>query len=584
MRPVIYQLFVRHFSNMQSGGVPCGSREQNGCGTFNGVNEASLRSLAALGVTHVWLTGVLRHATQTAHPGLPADPPCVVKGVAGSPYAVTDYYDVDPDLAEEPEQRLEEFCALLRRCRRCGLIPMMDFIPNHLSRAYCSRRFPERAFGAQDDPHRFFARDNAFFYLQDIWPERPMQLPEGEFVPERGRGRVTGNNVASWHPDACDWYETVKLNYGCDYTHGAPSANALPGLMADDRSVPRTWLLMNEVLAYWQGLGVGGFRCDMAHMVPPPFWRWLIARSRLRDAAVLFVAEGYDDAMSLAQGAVAPALLAAGFDAVYDSRAYERLRAVYERGLWANELDAVNNPDAPLFCGGLRYLENHDEPRLSAPQYWGGQGTRVQAALSVMQFASTRGPVLLYNGQELAESCEAPGGYGGGDGRTSIFDYTYLPHVQRWYNGGACDGAELSPEMAARRKQTGVLLRLLRHPALSQGSFYGLNWANRETPGYGRAAGEAVSGHYLCAFLRHDRSSRTTVLAVVNLSPELAAETRIHIPLHAQAWAGKKPGGFSFVSLTDEAAPPLSADSALLDAEGLPVCVAPGEALLLEWL
>ncbi|MGN1310055.1 MAG: hypothetical protein ACI4XO_09455 [Akkermansia sp.] len=193
--------------------------------------------------------------------GMEADPAVVVKGRAGSPYAVTDYYDVDPDLAEDPAARLEEFRALVQRVRRHGMVPMLGFIPNHLSRCYDSRVRPEHQFGAGDNRSVFFARDNAFYYLEPCCSDRSLCLPGGEFVPEHGCGRVTGNNAATWTPGVYDWYETVNLNYGVDYRGGAAAAESLPGMLARVDEVPRTWREMDAVLAYWQSMGVGGFRC-----------------------------------------------------------------------------------------------------------------------------------------------------------------------------------------------------------------------------------------------------------------------------------------------------------------------------------
>lgn len=574
MRPVIYQLFVRHFSNFTTGGMPWGDKETNGCGTFNGVTDTALEQIARMGVTHVWFTGVLRHATQTAHEGIPADPACIVKGKAGSPYAITDYFDVDPDLAENVSNRREEFAALLARCRRWGMVPIIDFVPNHVSRNYLSRVRPEHSFGACDDVRSFFARDNSFYYLEPPGTDTPMQLPGGEFLPERGKGRVTGNNVASWNPGAYDWYETAKLNYGTDYRHGSHAATMLPSLLAPEYALPRTWRLMNEVLAYWQNMGVGGFRCDMAHMVPLPFWRWIIAHARLRDRSAYFIAEGYDDHMKLVDGPVHQALLSAGFDGVYDGVAYESLRKVYENGAPVLGLDKQHIPGSALFRGGVRYIENHDEPRIASPLYWGGVGTLVCPAVMVAQYATTVGPVLVYNGQETGECAEGPCGYGGDNGRTSIFDYTNLPRLQHWTNGGKYDGAMLTPAEQELRHFTAHLLTLLQHPALSKGDFYGLNWANKETPGFG-------SGMY--AFLRHCRKAKSTLLIVCNLNAKETAETHIHIPQNAMDWSAKKPGSYRFVPLLDTTTPITEIHSAeVLDA-GVPVCLPPGHAHIFEW-
>lgn len=581
MRPVVYQLFVRHFSNHTRGGQPWGTREQNGCGTFNGINDRALEALARMGVTHVWLTGVLRHATQTPHPGLPADPACIVKGIAGSPYAITDYYDVDPDLAENPAERMEEFRALLQRCRSWGMVPMMDFIPNHVSRHYKSGSEP---LGESDDKSCFFARDNAFYYLAPQQSERPLLLPDGEYAPERGCGRVTGNNAETWTPSVFDWYETVKLNYGTDYRHGSPAADSLPGLMAPSSYLPGTWHAMNKILAFWQEMGVGGFRCDMAHMIPLPFWRWAIAQARLRDESVFFMAEAYNDHMKLCSGDVQTALLDAGFNGVYDSAAYQTLRAIYEQGAWANDLDRFQNPDAPMAWGGVRYIENHDEPRVASPLYWGGVGQKVMPAVMAAQYATTCGPVLIYNGQETAERADGPGGFGGDNGRTSIFDYTSLPRFQDWSNAGAFDGALLPPELSLLRQETAQLLLLLQHPALSKGSFYGLNWANRDNPDFGRLSGDTTSGHRLYACLRHFRRAKSTVLVVCNFDPEQEISASIRIPLHAQDWAAKKPGVCSFENLLHPEEPAIEIDAAMLGESGVRISLPPGGVALLEWV
>lgn len=584
MRPVIYQLFVRHFSNFTEGGVPWGSREQNGCGTFAAVTDAALESLARMGVTHLWLTGVLRHATQTSHPGLPADPACVVKGIAGSPYAVTDYFDVDPDLAVEPENRLAEFRALLERCRNWGMLPIIDFIPNHVSRCYHSVVRPDLCFGKDDNKGVFFDRDNAFYYLEPQYSDWWMNLPDGEYTPERGCGRVTGNNAATWAPSAYDWYETVKLNYGSDYRHGAHVADHLPGVLAPEHAVPRTWRLVDAVLSYWQKMGVGGFRCDMAHMVPMPFWRWVISNARLRDGSVFFMAEAYNDHMKLCPGDVTEALIHCGFSGVYDGEAYTEARAIYEGNVWANDMDRHNRPEPAMFYHGVRYLENHDEPRLASPLYWGGRGSAAARALMVAHYGSSAGPVLVYNGQEFSEQAEGPGGFGGDNGRTSIFDYTNLPRLQRWSNGGNYDGALLSTQEAELRNFMARLLPLMQHPALSKGSFYGLNWANGKTPGFGCRAGESASGHRMYAYLRHDGKARATLLAVCNLDTEQDAHTHVHIPANAAQWAGKKQQKCVFRNLLTPEEPPIECTLSELDASGLPVNVPAGGALLLEWI
>jgi len=280
-RPVIYQLMVRTFGNANETRKFNGTLAENGCGRFADINDAVLSSLREMGFNHLWLTGVLEQASGTSHPGRPADDPDILKGIAGSPYAIKDYFDVCPDYAVDPAKRLDEFKQLLERCRRLGLKVLIDFVPNHVARSYASDVRPDLSFGVHDDTTVFFHRDNHFFHLQPYHPGGgpPLRLPtdgkpgcDGRFDPEASVGRVTGNNVVSWSPSIHDWYETVKLNYGHDFTRGRDTSH-LPRSGAPPEDVPRTWRTMDEVLAYWQNLGVDGFRVDMAHMVPMEFWR-----------------------------------------------------------------------------------------------------------------------------------------------------------------------------------------------------------------------------------------------------------------------------------------------------------------------
>lgn len=76
---------------------------------------------------------------------------------------------------------------------------------------------------------------------------------------------------------------------------------------------------------------------------------------------------------------------------------------------------------------GVRYVENHDETRVCSPLSWGGVGRVVLPAVMTLVYASGSGPVLVYNGQEVGERAEGPGGFGGHDGRTSILTIPASP-------------------------------------------------------------------------------------------------------------------------------------------------------------
>lgn len=547
-RPRIYQLMVRHFGNTNPTRKPGGTLEENGCGTFADITPAALESLRELGFTHVWLTGVLEQASATAYPDRPADDPDIVKGRAGSPYAIRDYFDVCPDYAADPTRRLVEFRGLLKRCAKAGLRTLIDFVPNHVARSYHSDVMPALSFGKSDDTGRFFHRNNNFYYLGSIHPGGgpPLKLPTGSqpgcdglFGPEAEVGKVTGNNVVSWAPTISDWYETVKLNYGHDFTTGRDTSH-LPGPEAAPESVPDTWRKMDAVLEFWQELGVGGFRADMAHMVPVEFWAWAICRARGRDAGTLFLAEAYDgDPAKLTEGDVIGALLRSGFDAVYDGPLVQRLQQIYEGRSWANDLDElVWEMDRQHRM--VRYAENHDEVRLANPQWWSGHGARVGRAVSAITLGIGGGPVMIYNGQEVGEPAVGAEGFSGDDGRSSIFDYGCLPELAKWVNGHRYDGGGLSAEQKDLRDWYGRLVRLCGEPGLEHGWFYGLNHANKDNPHFGRLDGEGTSGHWLYVFLRSERRpDGQDFLVVVNLNPtEMIAGAKVWIPEHALGWMG----------------------------------------------
>ncbi len=545
-RPVIYQLFVRTFGNTRSNLISNGSLEENGCGKFRDIDSTALSSIRQMGFNHIWLTGVIEQASGTDYPGRPADPPDILKGRAGSPYAIRDYFDVCPDYAVQPEQRLEEFRELIDRCHQAGLRVIMDFIPNHVARSYQSDIRPKLSFGEGDKRDVFFDRDNHFFYLDKTSPGGgpPLKLPTagmpgctGEFEREKKFGRVTGNNAVTWAPSVHDWFETVKLNYGHDFTKGRDTSH-LPKPDAAVNMVPRTWRTMDEIITYWQDIGVDGFRADMAHMIPMEFWAWVVRRARKRNPQVYFGAEAYDsDPAKLTDQDVIEALLHAGFDGAYEHPTYKILQGIYESGKWTNDLDGE------LFSGRrfhqcIRYLENHDEVRIANPQHWGGQGMKVGKPAAAVMFGMSRASIMFYNGQEIGEPAIGAEGFSGDDGRTSIFDYTAMPEFQKWVNRGKFDGGELSTEQKQLRHWYSDLLNLLREPAFERGEIFGLNYANHENDNFGRCEGESVSGHWIYAFLRHDNKSGQVFLCVANFHPDRDLAVKVRFTEDALAFIG----------------------------------------------
>lgn len=546
-RPVIYQLLVRTFGNRNTTRKPWGTMEENGCGKFADIDVKALKAIRKMGFNYIWPTGVIEQASGTDYPGRPADPLDILKGKAGSPYAVRDYFDVCPDYAVEPENRVAEFRDMVKRCRKAGFKVIIDFVPNHVARSYGSDVRPELSFGEGDDHGKFFDRDNHFYYLDSSHPGggAPLKLPTahlpgctGEFAPEKDFGRVTGNNSITWSPSIHDWYETVKLNYGHDFTKGRTTQH-LPGAGAAVEDVPRTWATMDEILAYWQEMGVDGFRVDMAHIVPMEFWYWLVKRARARDAEVFFMAEAYDsDPAKLTDKDVLEELVEAGFNGAYEHPTYKILQGIYEEGKWANDIDGETFAGR-RFQQCVRYLENHDEVRIAHPDHWGGVGMEAGKPAAAVMYGMSGAALMLYSGQEIGEPARGEEGFSGDDGRTSIFDYTSMPEFQKWVNGGKYDGGGLSEEQKELRNWYGKLFKVLEQPAFTKGDFYGLNHANKGNVNFGRVGDEAVSGHWLYAFLRRDAGSGQAFLCVVNFSPNTKLRgVRVSIPIHALGFLG----------------------------------------------
>jgi len=510
-RPKIYQLFVRHFGNANESRVVDGSLQENGCGKFIDITDEALKQIREMGFTHVWFTGVLEHATATSYPGRPADPAGILKGKAGSPYAIRDYYNVSTDYSVDPSKRLHEFRELLERAQNAGLRTMIDLVPNHVARTYKSSVFPELSFGTNDQMDYIFHPDNNFFYLQPDPNGSGLTLPNGDtFEPEKTNGRVTGNNQSTWNPGRDDWYETIKLNYGHDYTTGSDSRH-LPDIHTPPESVPDTWRKMEHIVKYWLELGVDGFRVDMAHMVPLEFWAWLLFRCRNYYSGATFIAEAYDDDPNkLTNGNILEELLQVGFNAVYDQAAYHTIKGIYDDGKWANDVTDIER-HTQMAGQRVRYVENHDEVRVGNPNQWGGRGPKAGLAAFTALALSGTDALMIYNGQEFGEKAEGESGFSGDDGRTTIFDYWGVKSLQRWLNWGTFAGGFLRDEEKELREAYRRILKTVDEPLFAQGLFYDLNDANRYNPRFDFFDEESVAGgHWLMGFLRHIPAEKQT--------------------------------------------------------------------------
>jgi len=513
-KPVIYQVLVRLFGNQNLTNHYYGSLAQNGVGKFKDITDRALDSIKGLGITHIWYTGVLEHATMTDYSkyGIQTDDPDVVKGRAGSPYAVKDYYDVDPDLAVDVDHRLQEYDALIDRTHKHGLKVVMDFIPNHVARGYHSDKKPAGVidFGAKDDKTKAFSPTNDFYYLPGTSFKVPSgvnaggadfhaSLKDGKFteVP----AKVTGNNVLRPDPSIDDWYETIKLNYGIDLFHG-DSTHFDP--------IPPVWTKMRDILLYWAGQGVDGFRCDVAEMVPLPFWKFVIGAVKAKYPHIIFIAEAYDPQKY-------PSFTQPGaFDYLYNKVGiYDALKPLIknERASSTSQLGQVLRTQDAISGHMLNFLENHDEQRIASSAF-AGDAFWGEAAMGVAATIGT-GPVLIYFGQELGVKAEQAEGYGGADGKTTIFDYWGIPVYQKWVNGGKFDGGGLDDRDRALRSFYQRLLKLVaRHPAVSGGKLSILS-----SPGLGKKG---------FAYLRYNQQE--TLFFAANFDHKTSLHTTLNLP------------------------------------------------------
>jgi len=498
---VVYQVFTRLFGNTNTTNQTHGDKATNGVGKFNDFTATGLEEVRKMGFTHIWFTGVLEHATMSDHSehGIPADDADVVKGRAGSPYAIKDYYDVAPDLAVEVPNRMQEYEALLERSHTSGLKVIMDFVPNHVARSYFSDAKPEGTIdlGAEDDNTVSFAHTNNFYYLPGtsfVVPEENNPLddetaPQEDQSYDESPAKVTGNNVFSAEPKIWDWFETVKLNYGIEYTDSGEVKHFDP--------IPNTWIKMRDILLFWAAKGVDAFRCDMAEMVPVDFWAWVIPEIKTVHPKVDFIAEiynpnSYEDYAKQGQ-----------FDYLYDKvGVYDTIRELMSgKGSTAKIAAALAQSDG-FEEQMLRFLENHDEQRIASEPFagtaWAGvPGMTVSALMG-------KGPVLIYFGQESGEPGKGLEGFQKDDGRTTIFDYWGVPEHQKWVNHGKFDGGQLSDEQQKLRNFYKSLIYICRYEeAIESGDFHPFPIQDEKVFAFSRY----TDSHHLIILANFDREA-----------------------------------------------------------------------------
>jgi glycosidase len=507
----VYQVMARLFGNKNATNKPNGKRDENGVGKFNDIDTRALKAIRDMGITHVWYTGVIEHALLTDYSaqGIAVDDADVVKGIAGSPYAIKDYYDVNPDLAVNVAGRMTEFEQLISRTHANGLKVIIDFVPNHVARQYHSDKKPTGVFdlGEKDVDTLAFSPANNFYYL----PGTTFQPPRRVGAPELGLdgkfdeipAKVTGNNVFSPSPNINDWYETVKLNYGVDYQNNHTS---------HFDPIPDTWIKMRDILKFWASKNIDGFRCDMAEMVPVEFWHWVIPQVKADHSELIFIAEIYNPAQYrnyLENG---------GFNYLYDKvQLYDTLRLLLAGQQSTREIADIRASLAGINHNMLHFMENHDEQRI-ASKFFAGDPWKAVPAM-VVSATLDRGAVMVYFGQEVGEPAAGNEGFQGDDGRTTIYDYWGVPEHQKWMNRGTFNGDSLSLEQKQLRMFYSDLLKLsTSNAAIANGEYEDLTVHNQNVGNF---------SNKIHAFVRFAGDERLLILT--SFSSE-ALNIKVQIP------------------------------------------------------
>ncbi len=536
-KKVIYQVFTRLFGNENTTNKPWGTIEENGVGKFNDFSDKALQEIKDLGITHIWYTGILHHATITDYTkyGISNDDPDVVKGRAGSPYAVKDYYQVDPDLAVDPAKRMEEFEALIQRSHKNGLKVIIDIVPNHVARNYKSKNNPENvtSFGANDDKTKEYSRDNNFYYVvgEDfkvpVWKDdyQPLggeknTLADRKF--EEKPAKWTGNGSRLAQPDFYDWYETVKVNYGVK-PDGSKGFEEIPKEFEsknykehfafwEGKDVPDSWKKFRDITLFWIDKGVDGFRYDMAEMVPVEFWSYMNSSIKMKNPEAFLLAEVYNPDL------YRPYINLGKMDYLYDKVAfYDSIKHIVKGYGWTDHLPKVQEDLADIEHNMLHFLENHDEQRLASPDF-AGFAENGKPAMVVSTTISTS-PTMVYFGQEVGEPGAENAGFGTAT-RTSIFDYIGVPHHQRWMNNKQFDGGQLSESEKELRDFYKQLLNFTIKSTALMGDYKEIHFYNKEyTENY---------NHRVFSFVRW--SDNEKLIIVSNFDSDKSYELNLKLP------------------------------------------------------
>jgi cyclomaltodextrinase / maltogenic alpha-amylase / neopullulanase len=292
---VIYSVYLRSFSPE---------------GTFTGL-ERRVPELKELGITTIWL--------------MPIHPVGVKnrKGTLGSPYAIQDYYGINPEFGT-----FDDFRQLLATVHKHGMKLIIDLVANHTS------------------------------WDSKLITEHP------EWFTKNRAGDIIAPNA--------DWHDVADLDYG---------KSGLRRYMAD-------------MMLYWvRDIGIDGFRCDVAEMVPTDFWE--AARDELdRVKPIMMLAEG-----SLPEEHVK------AFDLTYSWNVYDAIAPLLSGKRPAALMDQILDTEDLQFPRGslrMRFTTNHDKNAWDAPaiEKFGKAGLKLATVL----VNTLPGVPMIYTGEEVANN------------------------------------------------------------------------------------------------------------------------------------------------------------------------------------
>ena len=531
-KELIYEIVPRVFGNKIPSQKPWGTSQENGVGKFNDITDLALQQIKELGATYIWYSGVLEHSSLSdfSSIGVDSDDPDIVKGRAGNLFAIKDYYDVDPDLAQNPIKRLEEFTSLIDRTHKNNLKVIIDIVPNYVARNYKSQTSSKKRpdFGA-DDATSEYNRNNNFYYVQNtaffvpiIENYKPLNgenhsLLDGKFAENPAKWSGSGSAAM---PNPSDSFDVVKLNFG--QNNGQDEFPELPVNFDmqpvaahlnfwKDKDVPDTWKKFKDIALFWMDKGVDGFRFANADQVPVAFWSYLNSAIKVKYPDAFLLGEVNDEKR------YRQFIRVGKMDYVYDKNGlYAKQAQILKGKIDPDQLVYAVKSIEDISANVVNFIENHDLNRIASAEF-GSNGHKAKPLMTIATTISAS-PTIIYFGQEVGEPAKQESGFGKAN-QTSLYDYTNVPNHQRWMNDGKFDGAKLKFEEKLLRDFYQRLLRFSAQSNAIAGEYEQLQTANKDSKGYDAD---------IFSFVRF--SDNEKLLIVVNYSDSKSSYFDLKIP------------------------------------------------------